>query len=165
GLERPPVALPEQPFRFVRIETEVARGKLRYFTLSAQPRDGNRRLAPSDEHQGQALGCPGDQVSNDGSDVGDIVDEVVVVEDENRPRRELLEVAEEGLDDRPSTRPAGSHLAKQSGGRRGEVRIDLSSGGDEIVDEADPVPIVFVEAIPQGRQPAASREVREERGL
>ena len=43
--------------------------------------------------------------------------------------------------------------------------IVLAAGGDEVVQEGDPVAVVIVEAIPERPQPGPPREVGEQRGL
>ena len=48
---------------------------------------------------------------------------------------------------------------------RRERRIDFAARRDQVVEHGDPVPVVFVEAVPQRPQPGPAREVGEERGL
>ena len=61
--------------------------------------------------------------------------------------------------------PPMARSLSNAAGRRGERRIVLAAGRDEMAQERDPVAVVLVEAIPERPQPRPSREVGEQRGL
>ena len=118
------------------------------------------------EHDRQAFRASGHELARDQPDVRRLVDEMEVVQDEDRTvlgdRRQL---AKEDIDDRVARRPADRHVLEHRRRRRREPGIVLAPGRDEVVQEGDPVPVVLVEAVPERAQAGSLREVGEQRRL
>ena len=75
------------------------------------------------------------------------------------------QLAQEDIDRGVARRPARRHVAQHRRRRRREGRVVLAAGGDEVVQEGDPVPIVIFEPVPERPQPGAPREVGQQRRL
>ena len=108
----------------------------------------------------------GEQLADDVLDVVRLVDDVVVVEDQDRAtdgdRRQLRhERLEHGL----AARAGDAGLGQQGRRPRRELGVVLAARGDEVVQERDPVPVVVVEPVPEGPHPAAPREIGQQRRL
>ena len=67
---------------------------------------------------------------------------------------------DEDIDDGVPGRAAQAFVVEHGGRVRGERRVRLATGGDEVVQDRDPVAVVLVEPVPQGPQPGPAREVR-----
>ena len=89
-----------------------------------------------------------------------------VVEDQRRAlRRDRLELGEKGLDRIVAGRTARSEGTQDRRRSRREVRVVLAAGRHQVRQEADPIPIIVVEPVPDRPEPGPAREVREERRL
>ena len=75
------------------------------------------------------------------------------------------QLAQEDVDRRVAGRPAHGHVAQHRRRGRREPWIVLAAGGDEVVQERDPVAIVVLEPVPQGPKAGPPREVGEQRRL
>ena len=166
GLECPAVRLAEESRGLVGIEPEVVAGQ--FGDLADRPElcDRDARRSTTREDHRETFGRPIDQFADDELDVRRVVDQVEVVEDQDGTmRRDGLQLPHEDIDDGVPGRAAQAFVVEHGGRVRGERRVRLATGGDEVVQDRDPVAVVLVEPVPQGPQPGPAREVRQERRL
>ena len=160
------IGLAEQAIRLVGIEAQVVGGQLRDLAGRSQPGDRDPRRASAGEDDGQSLRGTRDDLAGDELDIGRLVHEVEVVEDQDRAVwRDRAQLADEDVDDRVAGRSAQARVGEHRRRVRRERRIDFAARGDQVVEHRDPVAIVVVEPVPQRAQPGPAREVGEERGL
>ena len=84
GLEAHVVRLAEEPLRLGGVEAEVVGPELGDLAERPQASEADRRLAPAGEHERHPLRPSGQELAQDVPDVGRVVDQVEVVEDEGR---------------------------------------------------------------------------------
>jgi hypothetical protein len=95
--------------------------------------------------------------------VGRVIDEVEVVEDQHGPGTgDGRQFADECRECHIPARAGWPGIGQQRSRRRREGRIVLAARGDEVVQQRDPIAVVWIEPIPQRAQPRPSRKVRKE---
>ena len=165
-LELPAVRLGEQARRLAGVESEVVGPDLGHLARRAHPGEGDRRGLPAREHDGQPLGGSCDKLPRDDPHIGRLVDDMEVVEDQDRavfgdPRQ----LTQEDIGRRLASRTARREVAEHRGRCRREPGIVFSTRCDEVAQERDPVAILVVEPVPQGPQPRPLREIGKQRRL
>ena len=123
-----------------------------------------RGLLPAHEREREPLRRSTDQLAHEHPDVRNVVHQVVVVDDERGAAlAEALELTHERRDDCVARRSGrDAKLGQEALRCRGEVGLDLTARRDEVVEEAHPVAVLLVEAVPHRRTTVMAGEVGEE---
>ena len=160
------VGVAEQALRLVAVEPEVVGSDLGRLAdrAEAREREGGSRSRGDDDRE--PIRATDHEVTDDLPDLRHVVHVLVVVEDEGRSDdRPGPELRQERPHDRAPVPKVCRELAQESGRVRGELRVDLAAGRDDVMDEDGPVSIVLVQPVPERADAGPPAPVGEERRL
>ena len=160
-LERLSEPVREERLEFVTREAQVRRVDRGDLAVCLEARDRQLWLSAAGDEEVQPGRSIAKQAADDGVDVGRLVDQVVVVEDEQqRLVCERPDVDHEGADGRLQGGLGHGHLREERVRGPAEVGSDRLDRGGHVVQERDPVAVGVVEPEPDAATGGALREVR-----